>query len=201
MVSHIARRLVGSFNEGAGNLVRRFASRNYHGKYVQVGGDFGDAWTYGGAWKQVKQVDGDPEFVHIGGLEGAGVEEIDSWDIDLPDDVEARLRALHPEDDGDDQAFEDAEEEWKQQEAEKQTAAQTLDVYRFTPNDDPADHDWTDAGELAAQWDEGVWDEFDIGQKWEMVYDHHGWENADGYPDKWTKAELCRYLGIATDKL
>ncbi len=103
---------------------------NWH----QIDGDSGDPWAYGGTWQDSISTD----IIHIDGLEGEGLKEIDAWDIELTDEEEAAINAQFPFDQDDpnvindnERARDDAIDALKQQKAEAATEAQQVSLYHF----------------------------------------------------------------------
>lgn len=197
------------------NDAKSFLARNIHKtslgravpRYEQIGGDFGDAWTYGGTWVQTKHDDGNPlgpedtpEVVHVMGLESEGIDEPDVYTLEVPAQVEGRLRRENPDEDD----YEEAVEEWRMAEFDKLVAAQEMDVYRFRADEvEGEDGSWPNPEQVRNDFDisQEDWDGMSNASKWEAIGMIHGFHELDSYPDKFTRDQLCSYLGILPDKL
>jgi hypothetical protein len=180
---------------------KEFMDRNSEemlNKWEQIAGD-SDAWTHGGSWfNPFKQ-----EIVHVNGLEGEGLKEVDSYDLELDPQEEAKLNADFPPfidpdfpEDGD-QNERDREIEKESILAAKADKINTeikIPVYRFL--DEELD-DWPQQDLIAAQFEEGFWDKLSTADKWIEVGKWHGFQELDAHPDSFTKAELSKYLGLA----
>lgn len=183
----------------------------------QIWGDFGDPWTYGGAWKDP----GNGNILVIRGLEGSGIDEIDPDNVQipslvfksivdeiegLPEGVESQedLTALEdvtdPEDHGsylyidEVREAEAALEEWRIKEAERLTELQEQPVYEFI--DEEAD--WID-GELeerVADYHGNPEGPLSNAQKLLMYGEYAGFEELDSHPWGFTKSALSKRLNI-----
>lgn len=173
----------------------------YTAGFTQVGGDFGDPWAYGGVWYNYAT----QQIVHCPGLEGEGIEDKSSWDMKLTPEEEAGLLQRFPvvretpEDDDDNEWERDqARDELLQQKAEAANAAVSLPVYRF--DDDEYIGDWEEYfPEIIAQFGakgQEMWDSWPRYQQWIAIAEYKGYHEMDSYPDRYTKAELSKYLEI-----
>lgn len=166
-------------------------------KYQQIGGDR-DWWTYGGTFYNPAQ----STILHIPGLEGEGLEDKSSWDMELtPEDLEAINQQFPPDIDPDDPTYDlNADDREEAQEARKQAKADAFNrdrkirVYRFL---DDNIEDWGDQlDDLRAQMPEGEFDALPNFAKWIEIGNHWGFDELDPYPDRYTKEELEKYLGL-----
>jgi hypothetical protein len=169
-------------------------------KWEQIGGDFGDPWAYGGDWYNPFK----HEILHIDGLEGEGVKEVDAYDLEATPEEKAKLLQdfpvlVDPEDPGGgDQNERDREIEEESilaARADKLNSEIQMTVYRFLDEDIGPD-DWPKQDEIAAQYDEGVYANMPTSAKWLEVGRYHGFHELDHYPEKFTKAKLSEYLGL-----
>lgn len=198
----VAKRIVDRLLE---NDADEFIERNWDNldefPWKQIGGDFGDAWTYGGDWyHQPSRM-----IVHIAGLEGEGIKDVESWDIKLSPEELAAIEAQFPRANDDPDIVNDNEnnrdeaiENLKCEKAEARNKAVEMPVYRFL--DEPLD-DWvTDKipsiVDSMFNGDMDLWNELPDAQKWLAVGQHLGFEELDHAPDRFSKEALSKYLKI-----
>ena len=165
-------------------------------QYQQISGDR-DWWAYGGTfYNPVKN-----EIVHIDGLEGSGIKDVEPWDVELDEQQTAAIMADYPvvaDENGDDENEYERDQvidSLKCEIASRKNAEEKQTVYRFTDETVHAD-EWYNAEDLARQFEEGQWENFPTYVKWDMIGQHHGYHELDHYPDQFTKEELEKYLGL-----
>lgn len=171
-------------------------------KWEQIGGDFGDPWKHGGDWFNLYK----REIVHIDGLEGEGLNEVDEYDLELTPEEKAQLQQEYPVDiDPEDPGAGDQNERDRDlaassilsDRAEKVNNAIAVTVYRFLDEELTPD-DWPDQEAIKASMDmdDEAWADAPTASKWIEVGRHHGFHELDHYPEKWTKEQLSKFLGI-----
>ena len=176
-------------------------------RWVQVGGDFGDPWEYGGYWHNAAL----GQVLVLTGLEGEGVREREAWHFDVPEHVRAQLRLNYPENfenDPYDRAYEQALDDWQSAQAEAHNQAIALPVHRFGAEERLAgDNDgWPTAGDINSICRSlGIsaeeWAEMPPYAQWISVGEHYGWHELDCYPEPFTKQALKQFLGDAGRRL
>lgn len=199
---HIVRALLESTEE---EDPKEYVTRNHDAidrqtNWHQIDGDFGDAWAYGGSWQDSFSTD----ILHIDGLEGEGLKDVEAWDIELTDEDMAPILAQFPMDQDDPNTINDNERDrdeaidsLKQQKADADNEAQEVTVYHFL--DEPIDNDdWPDLVAVREMMDmsEEDFDSLSTASKWLMVGQHYGFHELDHQPDKTTKAQLSKRIGI-----
>ncbi|MGV0949327.1 MAG: hypothetical protein ACOYB3_01550 [Azonexus sp.] len=165
--------------------------------FVQISGDFGSPWDYGGTW--FNEATGD--LVHFPGLDG------DSKDIE-PDDsridsmlnqenYNAILKVLHLDEDTE---WENIEDEVRSEHAATLNAARKFTYYRTTVEDDKyIEKDYPrEIADIKAETeqDDETWAALPPSIKQSSIADRIGWHEFDHYPVKITRAELSSLLGI-----
>jgi len=196
-------------------------AQDYEERAEQIDGDMGSPWTYGGAWKSPHSED---DIFYIRGLEGEGIKDVESWDIEVPEAVEAAFireafgrdvpyrrvsdfenitdpddpgRYLYRDEEGE---VEDKLEEYRTQEAERRNAAITMPVYHFLDDYNDSDYDDENLKESSGMSDED-WAQIPDSAKLIEYGRYHGFEELDSYPEKYTKAELAKLLNWDEDDL
>lgn len=171
-------------------------------KWEQIGGDFGDPWVHGGDWFNLFK----REIIHIDGLEGEGINEIDEYDLETTVDDDAMLLREYPvkidpefPEDGDENERDRnlAKSTLLTDRAEKMNQKIAVTVYRFL-DEDITDDDWPDqeAIKSSMDMDDDAWADMPTASKWIEIGRHHGFHELDHYPEKWTKEQLSKFLGI-----
>jgi hypothetical protein len=147
----------------------------YQGDWVQIGGDYGDAWVYGGDWHNAHK----QQVLHFDGIEHD--DEMDYRAIEIPERVMAKIKAnVHdPELD----TMEDDEHKRWLLNREENEIDRIADNYRVARASFLADRQkhifwlidldqkWLvdslkeKEAELAKQFEAGTWDEFPFEQK------------------------------------
>lgn len=171
--------------------------------YIQVGGDFGNPWVYGGVWYSPKKnelVVSEPP---------SDENEVDPSDIEVPGAIELGIVRRYTQDpalttveqmyeaDHDDwNKAEAALEAWKAEQAEALEAARKRPVYRLEVAESP--ESWWDVPGMISTFgmSEEEWDKLNMVQRTIMAGEYSGWENFDPHPDEYTRRELARYLLI-----
>jgi hypothetical protein len=166
--------------------------------YEQVGGDFGDPWTYGGTWYKAE----DGCIVHFDGLEGQGEEDIEGTDKGIDDKLQevhykqiaAALSLDHLD------RWENVEDEIRDGIAERLNENRAFQVYR-TCDESPEtiESDWSSIiphVKSSTGMSDEDWASMPTYAKLEAIADYSGWLEMDHQPDRYTKAELSVYLGI-----
>lgn len=165
--------------------------------YVQIGGDFGNPWEYGGTW--VREQDGD--MVHFPGMDSED-KEIETGDSRIdgrltPQDYAVIVDKLHL--DAVD-AWENAEDEVRQRHADALNAARRFQFYHTSSETDEwIEKDWAEQIveiKEESQMTDEQWAALTAPMKTAAVADRIGWHEFDHYPGKTTKAELSELLGI-----
>jgi hypothetical protein len=170
-------------------------------QFEQVGGDR-DAWRYGGEFYRHS----DGTIIYFRGLEGEGIPEYSSWDIELkPGDpeydaiLERFPKALDdPETINDNERDRDeAIENLKQARADAKNEAVTMRVFRFTDDYDESDWEANVDGLIRLF---GItreaWNEFTNAAKLLALARFLGPEEMDDYPEMYKKDELSKFLGV-----
>lgn len=174
-------------------------------RYVQIDGDYGDPWLYGGTWYS-ERIEQDPalwdSLIHIDGLESEDHPgEYDTWSKKVEEifadpghqaDYQVRLAALG-ELDPNGHEDEDLEDEMKQAIADELNASREMTVYRTNSENDPEIKmsELETLGVTPEQWVEA-----DSGSRWALWASYHGWHQLDDQPIRLTKAELSAKLGV-----
>ena len=164
--------------------------------FEQIGGDWGDAWAYGGTW--FNPTTGD--LVHFPGVEGEDVES-DSPKIDkMLGDSHYRLIAGEL-------TLEDTEQWIRQEDTTRQALAEQYNAekehtyYRTSVEKDATiESDW--AREIAEIKQEQEltpeqWAEVSPASKMDDIAGRIGWDEFDHYPDKISRKDLGTLLGVA----
>lgn len=156
-----------------------------------------DAWTYGGAfYNPVKE-----EIVYIPGLESEGIRDYEADDFELTEQEMAEIMAQFPEaidpefpeyGDDNEREREDAIEAKKQWKADEANDIRKMTVYRFL--DEPVDWPEDDLDAIRQQFDPGVFDSLPSAAQWIEIGNYRGFHELDHYPEKYTKAEMEKYL-------
>ncbi len=160
---------------------------DYPGDWVQIGGDFGDPWVYGGEWHNAHK----KELLHFDGIEHD--KETDYSQIEVPPQVMAKIiaRVHDPELD----ALEDDEHKKWLLNREEREIEQIADSYKVARADFiearkkrrfwlvDLDQSWLvetvndKAPELAKQFEAGIWDELPFEQKLIEFGRYSGWDD------------------------
>lgn len=166
--------------------------------FVQISGDFGSPWDYGGTWFNEKTSD----LIHFPGLDSEQAKEI-SYDSKLVDrkllskDYMAIAGALHLDDTD---KWEEVEEAARTEHADQLTKQVRHTYYRTqVETDEWIEKDW--AKQIAeikedCQISDEDWAALPPAAKESHIADRIGWEEFDHYPQKITKAELSLLLGV-----
>lgn len=193
-----ARRLLDLWEEYYRNLQLEEAHGGQEtGGFVQIGGDFGDAWVYGGTWYSKAN----DQLIHIDGLDGNGITDVEASDPKVdkrltPADYDRIAKDLNAEND---EHWEGAEDTIRLEYASVVNDERQMPYFRVGgESDQTIENDWADdIVEIKAQFDNGeeLWAKMPPAQKLAALADHKGWHEFDYYAEKATKAELSEILG------
>jgi hypothetical protein len=196
---NIPERIVETLLEADDNIdFRSFLDRNTQAMYdvwEQVDGDV-DWWTYGGTFHNP----GRGEMVHVAGLEGEGLKEIEHWDIELTDEEMAQINADYPvkidpdfPEDGDENERdrEMAVDSLKSHRADELNANRKVHVYQWT---DDFIEDWADKfDDISNSVGERI-EELELPGQWCAIGQYFGWDELDHSPTLMTRAEIEKLL-------
>jgi hypothetical protein len=160
---------------------------DYPGDWVQIGGDFGDPWIYGGDWLNAHK----KELLHFDGIEHD--KEIDYRKIEVPPHVMAKIvaRVHDPEldtlEDDDHKKWLLSREEWEIERIADNYRVARADLLearkkrQFWQVD--LDQKWLikavdkQGPELAKQFEAGVWEELPFEQRLIEFGRYYGWQD------------------------
>lgn len=152
--------------------------------FEQIDGDFGDPWLYGGSWYTPV----DNQIVHFEGTEQE--QEFGEDDVEVSERVLARINQIE-----DEQERETVLDRLKFEMARRMNEKRSFPVYRFDA--DPLDS-WMDANKVIGP--VGIsrkeFDALPLANQLLEVGRYYGFHELDPSPDRYTRAELSKYLGI-----
>lgn len=166
------------------------------GSYEQIGGDYGDPWAYGGVW--FNSVTG--QLVATEGCEDdddvdAGDKAVDSMLTHA--DYVSVLDALSIDVNNE---WENTLDDVRQKYADSLTSSRAYKVYRTTvDSDEVIESDWADhvaAIKSENNISDDDWAAMQPAAKEAEIATRVGWIEFDHYPDKYTKKELEKMLGL-----
>lgn len=196
----VARRLVDLWEEYYRSIELDESKNKSTKGFEQIGGDFGDPWSYGGTWF-------DPQsgtIVHFDGLDsGETGNDVDADDKKIDStltqaDYQNITKDLQAERD---EAWEDTESTIREAHAEVFNANRQFPVYRTVVEEDATiESDWADdIVSVKDQWgDKGeeIWAGMSPANKMAELAGYKGWYEFDYDSCSYTKAELSAFLGI-----
>lgn len=174
-------------------------------KIEQIGGDR-SPWEYGGTWHDPLR----QWLIHVDGLDAEGIEDTDPDNVEVPDEVVRRIirehggnpdQPLRAQPDIEDEVTE-ALREWQVEEAWRRDQQEVRQpVYVCT--DDFEDWMQPDLEAALRDFDPAIHRQItrDDQQKIILVAGRIGWGEMDPSPERYSKVELARFLGIPEDKL
>lgn len=165
--------------------------------WIQIGGDFGDAWSYGGTWFNPQSND----MIHFPGLDYEAKEiEADDKRVDSKltrDNYKFIVAQLHLDDTD---KWESAEDEIRSEYASQLNDERRFQYFRTSvETDEWIEKDWASEIEAIKQEleiSDEDWAKTEPQHKESAIADRIGWHEFDHYPENISRKELSELLGI-----